>query len=147
MGEWLILAPACLEAGLQPFDRMLVDDADLSPIVLVPLPVLLPHLGCSAAIESDGLNVGHTHLPLRLFFQAASVLRHHSFIALFARTSPILRPQHTRQTFLRPMEDRQVMREIVAAGRVDVSTDRAVEASCDLADWLGRLIEDINTCA
>ena len=50
-----MLAPACLRVGLQPFDVMFVDDADLSPIVLVPLSILLPNLGYGAAIEPNGL--------------------------------------------------------------------------------------------
>ena len=29
----------------QPFDLIFVDDADLSPIVVVPLPILFPSLG------------------------------------------------------------------------------------------------------
>ena len=37
-------APICLQAGLQPFDIVFVDDADLSPIVLGPLSKLFPHL-------------------------------------------------------------------------------------------------------
>jgi hypothetical protein len=59
----LMLAPTCLQAGLQPFDIVFVDDADLSPIVLVPLSKLFSHLGCGAAIESDGLDLGHVVLP------------------------------------------------------------------------------------
>jgi hypothetical protein len=36
-----MLGPARFQA--QPFDLMFVDDADLSPIALVPLSVLFPH--------------------------------------------------------------------------------------------------------
>jgi hypothetical protein len=61
-----MLAPARLRAGLQPFDLVFVDDADLSPIVFVPLSILLPHLGYGAAIESDGLDLGHA-VPLPLW--------------------------------------------------------------------------------
>jgi hypothetical protein len=42
---------------------MFVDDADLRPIVLVPLSILFPHLGFGPAIESDGLNLGHVVVP------------------------------------------------------------------------------------
>jgi hypothetical protein len=56
-----MLGPARLQA--QPFNLMFVDDADLSPIVLVPLSVLFPHLGYGPAIESDGLNLGHVVVP------------------------------------------------------------------------------------
>jgi hypothetical protein len=52
-----MLGPARLQA--QPFDLVFVDNADLSPIVLVPLSVLFPHLGYGPAVESDGLNLGH----------------------------------------------------------------------------------------
>jgi hypothetical protein len=56
-----MLGVACLQA--QPFDPMFVEDADLSPIVLVPLSILFPHLGYGPAIESDGLNLGHVVVP------------------------------------------------------------------------------------
>jgi hypothetical protein len=56
-----MFGPAGFQA--QPFDLMFVDDADLSPIVLVPPSVLFPHLGCGPAIESDGLNLGHVVAP------------------------------------------------------------------------------------
>ena len=45
------------------FVRAIVSDADLSPIVLVPLSVLFPHLGCGPAIEPDALNLGHVVVP------------------------------------------------------------------------------------
>ena len=48
----------------QPFDLVFVDNADLSPIVLVPLSVLFPHLGYGPAVESDGLNLGHVIVPV-----------------------------------------------------------------------------------
>ena len=44
---------------------MFVDDADLSPIVVVPRSILFPHLGYGPAIESDGLNLGHVVVPYR----------------------------------------------------------------------------------
>ena len=56
-----MLGPARLQA--QPFDPVFVDNADLSPIVLVPLSVLFPHLGNGPAVESDGLNLGHVVVP------------------------------------------------------------------------------------
>ena len=55
----LMLAFTRQRGGLQSFDIVFVDDANLGPIVLVPLPELLPHLGNGAAIESDGLDHGH----------------------------------------------------------------------------------------
>jgi hypothetical protein len=63
MAVRLMLVPTCLQAGLQPFDIAFVDDANRSPIVLVPLSKLFSHLGCGAAIESDGLDLGHVVLP------------------------------------------------------------------------------------
>ena len=60
-----MLAPACLRAGLHPLDIVFVDDADLSPIVLVPLSKPLSHLGNGAAIEFDGLDLSHTVSPSR----------------------------------------------------------------------------------
>jgi hypothetical protein len=56
-----MLGPARFQA--QPFDLMFVDNADLSPIVIVPLSVLFPHLGYGPAVESDGLNLGHVVVP------------------------------------------------------------------------------------
>ena len=49
VAQWPILEPARLRA--QPFDLMFVDDADLSPIVFVPLSILFPHLGYGPAID------------------------------------------------------------------------------------------------
>jgi hypothetical protein len=63
MAVRLMLAPTCLQAGFQPFDIVFVDHADLRPIVLVPLSKLFSHLGYGAAIESDGLDLGHVVLP------------------------------------------------------------------------------------
>jgi hypothetical protein len=57
-----MLGPARLQA--QPFDLVFVDNADLSPVVLVPLSVLFPHLGYGPAVESDGLNLGHVIVPV-----------------------------------------------------------------------------------
>src|SRR5689334_22971574 len=58
---------------------MFVDDADLSPIVFVPLSILFPHLGYGPAIESDGLNFGHVVVPGAASVSAYSLARYRQF--------------------------------------------------------------------